>query len=130
MANFIDAMKRPAKLQLFITAFVILFFGFYAKESVCAASIFFAFCVNEHGFPFTGMMTGHIGSVPQEVLEERFFGQFFMRKGGVLFNPALILLNIMAYYLFVAFLFYISNIKRVKKEHHPADAEKTAQTNK
>lgn len=123
-------MLRPGKLQLAVSVFLILFFGFYVKESVCAASIFFAFCVNEHGFPFTGMMTGNIGSVPQELLQERFLGQFFIRKGSILFNPALILLNILAYYLFVSFLFYISNIKMIKKEHHQVHAEGAVQTNK
>ena len=114
MASFVDAVKKPSKLQLLITAFLILFLGFYVKESVCAASIFFAFCVNEHGFPFTGMMTGHIDSVPQELLNERFLGQFFIKISGILFNPILSFLNIMAYYLFIAFLFYISNIKKAK----------------
>ena len=113
MANFIDAVKKPTKLQILITAFIILFFGFYVKESICAASIFFAFCINEHGFPFTSMMTGHIGSVPQEILEGRFLGRFFIRKGNILFNPALIFLNIAVYHLFASFLFYISNIKNM-----------------
>jgi len=114
MASFVDAVKKPSKLQLLITAFLILFLGFYVKESVCAASIFFAFCVDGHGFPFIGIITGHIGSVPQELLQERFLGQLFIKKESILFNPALIFLNAAVYYLFVSFLFCISNINSRK----------------
>lgn len=111
MANFLDAVKKPGRLQILVAVFLILFFSFYVRESVCAAGIFFAFCVSEHGFPAVDMITGSIDGVPSEMLEEKFFGNFFMKRGNALINPAGIIFNAIIYYLFVSFLFYISNIK-------------------
>lgn len=114
MEKFSKFLAKPSRLQLVVSVFFIAFFAFYVKEGVCAisSSLLFAYCVNEHGFPFTSIIRGDISSIPKEMLTDKPLGGFFFQKGKTLINPAGILLNALVYYTFIALLFFLGNLKK------------------
>lgn len=115
MRRILPFILQPGKLQLAVAIFLILFFSFYVKQGVCAASLFFAYCVSEHGFPFVDMISGETDAVPGELLSQEFQGQFFFETGGVLFNPFVFLFNAGIYYLIAAVVFFIAKQGKKKK---------------
>lgn len=103
---------KPGKIQIIVSAFLVLFFSFYVKEGVCAASLFFGYCVDEHGFPFADLISGDIETVPKEILQEKVLGQFFSKTGSFLFNPPAFLANAAIYYIFVSLLFFLASPRK------------------
>ena len=111
---YFRCLARPTRFQLLLVILIILFFALYQKEGVCTvgAGFLFGYCVNEHGFPFVDIIRGDISSIPTPMLEQKVFGEFFVRKGNNLFNPGTLLLNLIAYYFLIAFFFFIARLRK------------------
>ncbi|MBI3034860.1 hypothetical protein HYY71_00920 [Candidatus Woesearchaeota archaeon] len=94
---------KPSGLKILIFLFIGIVYSYFAKESVCAVSFFFAFCYNAHGFPFQYMITGGIEGASSNA-NKFFLGEYFGRFGGFLFNPVAFALNLVLVYLLACFI--------------------------
>ena len=76
-----------------------IIFLYLAKENVCGAGLFFAFCYKAHGFPFLYIVTGNIDTA-YGYLKTLALGSYFTKSGNFLFNiPAFILDAVLIYLL-------------------------------
>ena len=94
---------KPNFLKILVFLFVGIFYIYFAKESVCGAGLFFAFCYNAYGFPFSYLITGNFDAAAGHI-ETLAFGGFFSRMGNYLFNPFAMLLNLVLVYLLSCFM--------------------------
>jgi len=94
---------KPTSFKILVFLSTSIIFLYFAKESVCAVSFFFAFCYNAYGFPFQYMLTGNIESASSHI-KTLFLGEYFNKSGNFLFNPATLVLNLVLIYIFACFI--------------------------
>lgn len=102
---------KPAVLKMLIFLFIAVFFLYFATESVCGASFYFAFCYKAYGFPFSHTITGDIDSASSYV-RTLFLGEYFNKSKNFLFSPiALIFDAVLAYLLACLLSMLLKNAK-------------------
>ena len=106
---------KPTILKIMIFLSIGILFLYFASESACGISLFFAFCYKAYGFPLAYLVSGdisdsigHIKTLP--------FGQYFYKSGNLLLNPAALLIDALLVYLLACFLGTLFRM-RVKKFH-------------
>ncbi len=92
---------KPTILKILIFTFIGAFYLYFARESVCAAGLFFAFCYNAYGFPLYYLVAGNIAPGHVNTL---FLGEYFTKSGNFLFNPATLFLDAILIYLLSCFM--------------------------
>lgn len=95
---------KPDIFKIFIFLFIGIIYLYFAKESVCAVSFYFAFCYNAYGFPFQYMVDGNIESAYSQI-KASFLGEYFNKSGNILFNPAAFALDLALIYLLACFIY-------------------------
>ncbi|MEK6946132.1 MAG: hypothetical protein AABX32_00845 [Nanoarchaeota archaeon] len=94
---------KPTFLKAIIFLFVGVVYLYFAKESVSAAGLSFAFFYTAYGFPFQYLITGDVGKI-SSIVRELFLGNYFGEYGNFLFNPVAFALDIILIYLFSCFM--------------------------
>ncbi|MBS3105536.1 hypothetical protein J4234_04720 [Candidatus Woesearchaeota archaeon] len=97
---------KPNILKISIFLFIGIVYLYFAKESVCAASLFFAFCYNAYGFPFSYLASGNVDAAAGHI-KTLSLGGYFSKHGSVLFNPFALFLNLVLIYLLSCFIAYL-----------------------
>ena len=105
---------KPTILNILIFVFVAVFYLYFAGESACGASLYFAFCYKAYGFPFLYMVTGDIDS-SLGYIKTLFLGEYFKKSGNILFNSAALIFDIALIYLLACFISLL--IKNMKARH-------------
>ncbi len=94
---------KPTIFKILVFLFIGVFYLYFAQEDTCAASFYFSFCFNEHGFPFSYIVTGEIDNA-MEPVKALFLGDYFKKYDGILFNPAAFILDLILIYLLASFI--------------------------
>ncbi|MBS3114061.1 hypothetical protein J4448_03090 [Candidatus Woesearchaeota archaeon] len=106
---------KPSISKILIFLFIGILFLYFANESACGISFFFAFCYKAYGFPLAHLITGDIAN-SMGYIKTLPFGQFFYKSGNLLFNPAALLIDISLIYLLACLLDSLFRM-RIKKFH-------------
>ncbi|MBI2650681.1 hypothetical protein HYX04_05230 [Candidatus Woesearchaeota archaeon] len=102
----IKELLKPSILKISVFLFIGIVYLYLAKESICAASLFFAFCYNAYGFPFSYLISGNIDAAAGHI-KTLFLGDYFGKHGSVLLNPFALFLNLVVIYLLSCFIEYL-----------------------
>ena len=94
---------RPTFLKAITFLFVGVVYLYFARESVSAAGLSFAFFYTAYGFPFQYLIIGDIGKI-SSIVGELFLGNYFSKYGNFLFNPFAFALDLILIYLFSCFM--------------------------
>ena len=94
---------KPTFFKVIIFLFVGVVYLYFARESVSAAGLSFAFFYTAYGFPFQYLITGDIDKI-SSIVRELFLGNYFSKYGNFLFNPVAFALDIVLIYLFSCFM--------------------------
>ncbi|MBI2651787.1 hypothetical protein HYX01_04910 [Candidatus Woesearchaeota archaeon] len=105
---------KPNKQKIVAFLFIFIAYSYFAKENVCGASFFFAFCYKAYGYPFF-MVTGDINPA-FEILRSEPLANYFSKFGNFLFNPFAFIINLALVYLMGCFAAYIYNKLTLKKK--------------
>ena len=100
----IKELLKPSALKIIVFLFIGTVYLYFARESTCGASFFFAFCYNAYGFPFFYMINGNIDAASDYAKKNLFLGEYFSKSGNSLFNPAAFVLDIVLIYLLACFI--------------------------
>lgn len=107
----IKEFLKPNTFKISIFLFIGIIYLYFAKESVCAVSFYFAFCYNAYGFPFQYMVAGNIESAYSQI-KASFLGEYFNNYGNFLFNPAAFALDLALIYLLACFVYMPFKLKK------------------
>ena len=105
-------LLKPTPLKIAIFLFLAVFFLYFAKEDVCAVSLFFAVCYNAYGFPLSNLITGNIDGAAQ--IQTLFLDKYFAKIDNFLFNPLTFLLDLIFIYLLACSLSMLFNKIKIK----------------
>lgn len=94
---------KPTILKIIIFLFIGVIYLYFAGESACGASLFFAFCYKAYGFPFLYLVTGDVDS-SFIYIKTIFLGEYFKKSGNFLFNPEALILDMALIYLLACFI--------------------------
>lgn len=96
-------LLKPNIFKIITFIFIGIVFLYFAKESTCGVSFFFAFCYKAYGFPFFYMIDGDVGAA-SDYANTLFLGRHFSKSGSILLNPAAFALNVILMYLLACFI--------------------------
>ncbi len=94
---------KPSVFKIFIFVVIAVFYLYFAKEDVCGAGLFFAFCYQAYGFPFSYLITGDIDTASGHI-KTLMLGDYFTKSGNFLFNTFALLLDLVLIYALACFL--------------------------
>lgn len=109
----IKKLLKPNAFKISVFIFVGIFYLYFAVESICGVSFFFAFCYKAHGFPFPYMVSGDIEAASINI-KTSFLGNYFTKQGTFLVNPAVFLLDLVLIYILACFIDILFN-KKISK---------------
>lgn len=99
----IKEFLKPTFLKIAVFLFMAVIFLYLAKEDVCGAGFFFAFCYKAYGFPLSYVVAGNIDTAFGHI-KTLFLGKYFVKYGNLLVNPEALILNIASIYLFACLI--------------------------
>ena len=99
---------KPTFFKIFVFISVGIVYLYLAKESVSAAGFNFAFYYNAYGFPLQYFITGDTDKI-QSMMKDLFLGEYFIKYGNVLLNPAALILNVILIYIFSCLMAILFN---------------------
>ena len=108
----IKQLLKPTLLKILIFLFLAVFFLYFAKEDVCAVSLFFAVCYNAYGFPLSYLITGNIDGAAR--IQTLFLEKYFTKTDNFLLNPLTLLLDLIFMYMLACLIAMLINKTKIK----------------
>ncbi|MBI3026692.1 hypothetical protein HYY70_01130 [Candidatus Woesearchaeota archaeon] len=100
---YIKNFLKPNLAKILISSFIGIFYLYFAKEDACGVWSIIAFCYKAYGFPFPYAVSGDI-DIASGYIKTLFLGQYFIKYGNFLFNPATLIIDIFLIYILACFI--------------------------
>lgn len=109
----VKKFMKPDVSKALIFLFIAVFYLYFAMESACGVSLFFAFCYKAYGFPFLYMVAGDINTA-LGYIKTLPLGNYFSKFGNFLFNPFALILDLILIYLMACFMSMLFTFRKIK----------------